>query len=157
LLKNYAEIENGVRVYNPSSWSPFIVRKDEKLFQEGRFYYADSAFFGIFSFHLLQGDVRMALAEPRSVVLTKTMAKKYFGDEDPMGKVLQINNQTDYMVTAVMEDVPSNSVLQFDFIARSLPLMPPGNKSGGAQTTRPFSCWHPEPAFLPFRTRPTLW
>src|SRR5260221_6680284 len=116
LLKNFAEIENGVRVYNPSSWSPFVVRKDEKLFQEGRFYYADSTFFRIFSFPLLQGDVRMALVEPRSVVLTQTMAKKYFGDEDPLGKVLQISNQPDYTVTGVMEDVPSNSVLQFDFI-----------------------------------------
>ena len=116
LLKNFAEIENGVRVYNPSSWSPFIVRKDEKLFQEGRFYYADSTFFGIFSFPLLQGDVRTVLVKPRSVVLTQTMAKKYFGDEDPLGKALQINNQADYTVTGVMEDVPSNSVLQFDFI-----------------------------------------
>src|SRR5258706_530053 len=116
LQKNFAEIENGVRVYNPSYYSPFIVRKDEKLFQEGRFYFADSTFFEIFSFRLIHGDVHRALVEPRSVVLTQTMAKKYFGLEDPMGKVLQINNQADYKVTGVMEDVPSNSLLQFDFV-----------------------------------------
>src|SRR5882762_5167911 len=116
LQKSFAEIENGVRVYNPSSYSPFIVRKDEKLFQEGMFYFADSTFFEIFSFNLLHGDAHIALKAPRSVVLTQTMANKYFGDEDPMGKVLQINNQADYTVTGVME-VPSNSLLQFDFIA----------------------------------------
>ena len=86
LQKNFADIENGVRLYNPSSYSPFIVRKNENLFQEVRFYYADSTFFEIFSFNLLYGDVHRVLVEPRSVVLTQTMAKKYFGDEDPWAK-----------------------------------------------------------------------
>jgi len=117
LQKNFPEVENGVRLYNPASYNPFIVRKDDKLFQEGRFYYADSTFFEIFSFPLKEGSIQHALTEPRSVVLTKSMAAKYFGDEDPMGKILQINNRAEYTVTGVMEDVPSNSFLQFDFMA----------------------------------------
>ena len=116
LEKNFAEVETGVRVYNPSSWNPFIVRRGETLFQEGKFFYADSTFFKIFSFPLISGNATTALTEPNSVVLTRTTAKKYFGEEDPMGKTLQVNNDKDYLVTGVMDDVPSNSLLQFDFV-----------------------------------------
>src|SRR5690242_16173264 len=114
LEKNFAEVETGVRLYNPSSWNPFIVRRGETLFQEGKFFYADSTFFNIFSFPLIAGDATTALTQPNSVVLTRTTAKKYFGEEDPMGKTLQVNNDKEYIVTGVMEDVPSNSLLQFD-------------------------------------------
>lgn len=116
LQKNFPEVENGVRVYNPSSWNPFIVRVDDKLFQETKFYFADSTFFRIFSFHLIKGNPDRALNAPRSVVLTASMAKKYFGEEDPIGKILQVNNRVDYTVTGLMEDVPSNSLLQFQFL-----------------------------------------
>jgi putative ABC transport system permease protein len=117
LQKNFAEIENGVRTYNPSAWNPYIVRKDEKLFQEGKFYFADSTFFKVFSFRLLKGNPETVLTEPKSVVLTQAMAKKYFGDTDPIGQVLRINNRADYTVTGLMENVPRNSHLQFDFMA----------------------------------------
>ena len=117
LQKNFSEVENGVRLYNPSSYSPFIVKKDDKLFQEGKFYFADSTFFKIFSFKLLRGDAEKVLTLPKSVVLSQSMARKYFGEEDPLGKTLQINNRDDYTVTGVMEDVPDNSLLQFDFVA----------------------------------------
>jgi putative ABC transport system permease protein len=117
LQKNFGEIETGVRTYNPSAWNPFIVRKDDKLFQEGKFYYADSTFFKVFSFRLLKGNPETVLTAPKSVVLTQSMAKKYFGDADPIGQVLQINNRADYTVTGLMEDVPRNSHLQFDFMA----------------------------------------
>ncbi len=116
LQKNFQEIESGVRLYNPSSWNPFILRKDDKLFQEERFFYADSTFFEVFSFDLLSGNPDKALTEPNTVVLTQTSAKKYFGSEDPLGKTIQVNNKTEYLVTGVMEDVPSHSYLQFDFI-----------------------------------------
>jgi putative ABC transport system permease protein len=116
LEKNFAEVETGVRLYNPSSWNPFIVRRGETLFQEGKFFYADSTFFKIFSFPLIAGNTTTALTQPNSVVLTRTTAKKYFGEEDPMGKTLQVNNDKEYIVTGVMEDVPSNSLLQFDFV-----------------------------------------
>ena len=117
LQKNFAEVENGVRLYNASSWNAFIIRKDDKLFQENRFYYADSAFFDVFSFHLLQGNPKSVLATPNSVVLTEAMAKKYFGNDSPIGQVIQVNNRTDFTVTGVMENVPSNSHIQFDFVA----------------------------------------
>jgi putative ABC transport system permease protein len=116
LRKNFAEVETGVRVYNPSSYNPFIVRKEDKLFQEDHFYFADSTFFDVFSFQLLQGNPDKALTEPSSVILSQSMAKKYFGNEDPMGKVLNVNGTKEYNVTGIIEDAPDNSTIQYDFI-----------------------------------------
>ncbi len=114
--KNFAEIENGVRIYNPSTWNPFIIRSSDKLFQEKKFYYADSSFFQVFSFHLLKGNPDKALTEPNSVILTQSSAKKYFGTEDIIGKTLTVNNKTEYKITGLLEDLPSNSMIRFDFL-----------------------------------------
>jgi len=116
LQKEFPEVENGVRLYNPSSWNAYIVRRGEKIFQETKFFFADSTFFQIFSFRLVSGNPATALKEPNSVVLTQSSAKKYFGNEDPIGKSIQINNRTEYVVTGLVEDAPTNSLLQFDFI-----------------------------------------
>jgi len=77
----------------------------------------DPSFFKMFSFQLLQGNPATALANPFSVVISETMAKKYFSDEDPMGQVLRMNNQHDLIITGIVKDVEKNSTLQFDFIA----------------------------------------
>ncbi|MBX7124595.1 MAG: ABC transporter permease [Cyclobacteriaceae bacterium] len=117
LQKNFPDIEDGVRVYNQSAWSPYIVRQGDKLFQEKRFYFADSTFFKVFSFRLLQGNPDKALSDPATVVLTQSMARKYFGNEDALGKTLTVNDKKEYLVTGIMEDLPSNSLLQFDCVA----------------------------------------
>lgn len=116
LQRNLPEVKTGVRIYNPSTYNPFIVKKDDNLFREDRFYFADSTFFQVLTYPLIKGDTRTALARPRSVVLTVSMAKKYFGDENPIGQTLLINGQDDYTVTGLTEDAPDNSYLQFDFI-----------------------------------------
>lgn len=116
LQKDFGEIETGVRLYNSSAFRPFIVRKGDTMFEEGKFYYADSTLFDVFSFKLKQGDPTKALTAPNSVVLTPAMAKKYFGEADPMGQTLFINNRQDYVVTGVLEEIPSNSLIRFDFI-----------------------------------------
>jgi putative ABC transport system permease protein len=117
LQKNFPDVEAGVRVYNPTAWRPFILRKDDKLFQESKFYFADSTFFQVFSYKLASGNANNALTEPNSILLTRSMAKKYFGKEDVIGQTLQVNNKADYTVTGILEDVPTNSMLQFDFLA----------------------------------------
>ena len=116
LRRNFEEVETGVRVYNPSGFNPYIVRHDEKLFQEGKFYFADSTFFEVFSYKLLQGNPERALREPASVVISQSMSKKYFGEEPALGKTIQVNNSRDYTITGIVEDAPSNSYLQYDFI-----------------------------------------
>lgn len=117
LEKNFPEVEKGVRVYNPTAYNPYVVRHNDKAFQESRFFFADSTFFQIFTFPLLEGNPMNALTEPNSIVLTKSSAKKYFGNEDPIGKTVQVNNAREYAVTGLIDDVPTNSLLQFDFIA----------------------------------------
>jgi putative ABC transport system permease protein len=121
-LLNLPETETGVRVYNPSGFQPYIVKKDDKFFQERKFYVADSTFFDVFSYRLLKGNAHDALTKPYQVVLTQAMATKYFGEEDPLGKTLFVNGSQDYVVTGVMENVPSNSMLQFDFVASFMSL-----------------------------------
>jgi putative ABC transport system permease protein len=77
----------------------------------------------VFSFHLTRGDVSTALSEPFSIVLTKTAAKKYFGDSDPLGQVLTINMYdsaglgAQYKVTGIMPDAPKNSHFTFNMLA----------------------------------------
>lgn len=123
-LLTLPETETGVRVFNPAARNAFIVRYGDKLFLENDFYAADSTFFDVFSYELVQGEGQKALAHPYSVIVTESMARKYFGNEDPVGKMLQVNTQ-EYAVTGVMKDVPSNSLLQFDFVA-SFNSMPAG-------------------------------
>jgi putative ABC transport system permease protein len=88
----------------------------EKIYEQGGFY-ADSSVFEIFSWPLSKGDQKTALVQPRSMVLTKSFAEKYFGTDDPLGKTLTVDNKTPYKVTGVMEDVPLNSHFRFDFLA----------------------------------------
>jgi putative ABC transport system permease protein len=94
-----------------------ILAYKDKVFDEKRFLYADSAFFNIFSFPLQKGSATEALNGPRRIVISESMARKYFGDEDPMGKTLRVANSEDYTVTGVMRDIPENSQLRFDFVA----------------------------------------
>lgn len=109
----FPEVENGVRMIRRS----VVVRYGEKLFEEPNFYYADSAFFPIFSFQLLEGNSATALKAPNQVVLTANTARKYFGSETPVGKTLRIGDTKDYLVTGVAADVPTNSQIRFDFVA----------------------------------------
>lgn len=76
---------------------------------------AEPGFLKMFTFPLLQGNMETALNNPNDILISKDFSERYFGDENPMGKVVQMENQ-DFQVTGVMENAPSNSTLQFDFI-----------------------------------------
>ncbi len=86
--------------------------KDEKQFG-GHFLYADNSFLEIFGFETIYGDITRALAEPGSLVLTKSLATKLFAEESPVGKTVLLNNSKHLMVTAVIADQPQNTHLQF--------------------------------------------
>lgn len=92
-----------------------VIGYGDKLFTEENFLYADSSFFKIFSFPFVMGNSATALNTADKVVLTQKAAKKYFGDADPMGKVLKINDR-DFSVSGVVKDVPGHSQVQFDFV-----------------------------------------
>jgi putative ABC transport system permease protein len=94
-----------------------LVGYGEKRFKEPNFIYADPNIFEVFSFPLLKGDPQNALKGPFSVVITEKTAQKYFGHEDPMGKVISVENEHDYTVTGVLKEIPHNSHFRFDFLA----------------------------------------
>lgn len=109
LIADYPEVEQVVRLRKHGS---FLVRKGDRVFNEtdDDFLFTDSTFFDLFSFKLLKGDPRTCLKEPRSIVLTEEYAKKYFGEEDPIGQSLKIEQDTNVsVITGVMQDFPENS------------------------------------------------
>lgn len=112
--KNFPEVKDAVIMTNAKR----IIHSNDNLITENNFMYADSSFFNIFSFPLLKGDKHTVLANPYSVVLAASTAKKYFGDKDPIGKTLQVTGDSNfYRITGVSADCPVNSQIQFDFIA----------------------------------------
>ncbi|HZY79133.1 MAG TPA: ABC transporter permease [Cyclobacteriaceae bacterium] len=108
LLRELPEVEKYVRFQN---WN-LLGQRNGNSFYESESYIADSTVFDVFSFKLIKGDKTTALREPYSIVLTETMAKRYFGDEDPVGQTLKMDYDN-YKVTGVMEDVPENSHFRF--------------------------------------------
>ncbi len=97
--------------------SGLLLKRGDKQFMNDIVGLADPTFFDIFSFPFIKGNPEMALKENYSVVLTEKMAKKYFGNEDPIGKMLNLNNELDIQVTGIIENPPPQSSLQFDCIA----------------------------------------
>ena len=98
-----------------------VVKSGDKIFDEPCILYADPTFFKIFSFHIIEGDAATALDAPDKIVITQSMAKKYFGDENAIGKTLTSGGK-DLRVSAVCEDVPQNSQIKFDFATQFLNL-----------------------------------
>ena len=93
-----------------------LVAHGEKKYYEVNFYFSDPSLFKIFTFPFILGNPSTALSSPSSIVITQDMALKYFGSQDPIGKTIQTQNQNDYTVTGVIENIPKNSHLQFGFV-----------------------------------------
>jgi putative ABC transport system permease protein len=111
LAQDMPEIEDFVRL-SPTS---LLVLKDNNKYQESRTFYADSSLFSVFDLPLIKGDANTALKDPFSVVLSASTAKKYFGEEDPIGKTLHIMQDANPIkVTGVMADMPLASSFQAD-------------------------------------------
>jgi putative ABC transport system permease protein len=93
-----------------------LVEYKDKRFYEDRFPFADTNFYTLFSFPLIKGDPETVLQELNSLVLSQSMVKKYFGNEDPIGKILTVNAEHDYIITGIMQDMPDNSHIRAGFI-----------------------------------------
>jgi putative ABC transport system permease protein len=113
LIREYPEIIDAARF---KSRPGRVIRHQDKFFSEDRLAVADPSFFTLFSFEFIEGEPAQALTLPNSMVITQRMAGKYFGDEDPMGKTLQVDGEEDFTVTGVIRNVPDNSHLNFDFL-----------------------------------------
>ena len=111
------QVEHAVRFFNFQSPSLALANKAaDKGFNESNIFFADSTFFDVFDFELIAGDKSTALDDPNAILITRSMAKKYFVDEDPMGKTLEFQGNQNLMVTGVLEDAPKNAHFTFDFI-----------------------------------------
>jgi len=115
LLNDYPEVQEATRIC--PGGAPLVTYND-KTFQEYSFGYADASLFSVFTLPLLAGNPATALAAPHTMVITKALAQKYFGNEDPIGKILSFKSwNTAYKITGVIDKVPENSHFHFDMFA----------------------------------------
>ncbi|MEO1054634.1 MAG: ABC transporter permease [Bacteroidota bacterium] len=117
MLTKYAEVEQFLRLKMRTS---LVITTDKLTAQEANFIYADSTFFDLLSFGLIEGNPQTALTEPNSVILSEEMANKYFGENwranGLVGNTISVGQRGEYKVTGVAENSPSNSHIQFDFL-----------------------------------------
>ena len=112
------QVKHAVRLFNFQSPTLTLANQaEDRAFNESRFFFADSNFLEVFDFTLLSGNKEIILDQPNSLLITSSMARKYFGEEDPIGKILTFQESQDLQVVGVLEDCPKNAHFQFDFIA----------------------------------------
>jgi putative ABC transport system permease protein len=108
LTNDFPDIQKMTRIL-PSGNQP--IRYEDKVFNEKDVLFADNNLSSVFDINFLEGDHQNALNDPFSVVMTPATARKYFGDQDPIGKVIRLNNQYNFKVTGIFEPLPSNAHL----------------------------------------------
>jgi putative ABC transport system permease protein len=128
LVGDFPEVEKAVSispVWGPGlTWAKFSVRYNDKKFEENKIFSADSNFFDVFTFKAISGDPGKAIRQVGSIIITKSIAFKYFGDDNPINQTLIINENSPLIVKAVIEDIPENSHFNFDFLISYLTLKP---------------------------------
>jgi putative ABC transport system permease protein len=116
LKEGYPEVEDVARVW---PWQGSLVKYGDVRFEEDEITLTDPGFFRMFSFPFVRGSAETALPDKNSIVLTESTARRYFGGEDPLGKVLHLDQLgQDFKVTGVVRDVPANSSIRFDMVSR---------------------------------------
>lgn len=102
---------------------PASVSYNENRFFEERLFFAEPEFFALFSFKIAEGDPVKALSVPNTALLSRSTARKYFGNENPVGKSIKLDNKTEFLIAGIFEDVPGNSHLKFDIVMPWLSLL----------------------------------
>jgi len=112
IRENYTEVEKIGRLLSTSA----SVSCGEKVFLEERVFFAEPEVFEILKFEFVDGDPVTGLAQPGNTFLSQSTARKYFGDDNPVGQTISTNRKTDYTVVGVFQDIPANSHLKFDIL-----------------------------------------
>jgi putative ABC transport system permease protein len=112
MVREYPEVENAVRF---RQYGPSLVKKGNENIKEERIVYTDSTLFDVFTLPMIAGNPKTALTDPNSVVITESIANKYFKSTNVLGKVLQFDNEKNFKITGVIKDLPENSHFRFDF------------------------------------------
>ena len=113
LAKDFPEVLTFVRI---GYFGQYNIRYKDKTFSERDIYTADSNYFDIFTLPFLYGDSKTALVRPNSIVISETAAKKYFGNENPLGKTFTANDTATFLITGVMKDYPKKSHFRCNFL-----------------------------------------
>jgi len=112
MVKDFPEVQQSVRVL---PWfSDILFKKDNKEFKISDVVFADSNFLNVFDYNLIEGDSRNALVDPMSVVLSKDVAKLFFGNEDPLGQIIYDSDNIPFKITGIIENTPDNSHLKYN-------------------------------------------
>ena len=111
------EVERTAKFFPIGARVPFSIKVGNQVFQETDFAFADPAFLQIFDFKLKSGDQNSALNNPNTIILSEQMVTKYFGTEDPMGKMVTVNGDTEMLVTGILQNPPKNSSFDLGAIA----------------------------------------
>ena len=118
LVDDFPEVQSAARIFaRQSRGGDVFVRFGEKRYKENKFLWADPELLDILTIPFIKGSPEEALAQPNSVVMTAETAAKYFGQEDPIGKMLELGDGSLYMVNGVTESWPEFSHFHFDFLA----------------------------------------
>ncbi len=119
LMADIPEVVDATRITH--MFGQPVVRNGEKIFVEEKIFYADSNFFQFFGYKIKEGDIKTVLKEPNTVVLNEQMAHKYFGDENPIGKLLVIGDENEtFKVTGLAENSPGNSHFSFHILISAI-------------------------------------
>ncbi len=112
--QDFPEMEHIVRVANAGK---VMVKKEDITFVEENVYFVEHDIFKVFSFHMIYGNPEDALVNPFSIVITKSTAKKFFGDKNPLGQMLTFDGEYLHTITGVIEDIPKNSHLPVNILS----------------------------------------
>ena len=112
LISSMPEVKEFVRTKVREAF----VRVDNKSFHEKKVLCADPSLFNVFSFPVIEGNANNLLSDPNSVVISESAAEKYFGNKDPLGQIMKLDDKNEYHVTGVFADIPKNSHLQFNMV-----------------------------------------
>ena len=128
IREKYPQVEAITQISGPLG--DVIIKYRDTAFKETEAFCAESSFFDVFSFPLLKGNPETSLKDPNMMVMTQSLAKKYFGDEDPLGKTIEmqaLGEKEFFQVTGVMEDIPQNSHFRFDMLISMKTVYPEPN------------------------------
>ncbi len=114
LVQDYPEVIQYTRLMPNRT---MLIRYKDNVFNESNFFWADSTIFDVFTIPFIEGDPKTALTQPHTVVLTEKLAKKYFGKEDPMDKIMKFEDGTPYTVKGVVKNCPENAHFHYDMFA----------------------------------------
>ena len=113
LVRDFPEVVTSTRI---GFFGNHVLKYKDKVYRERHLYTADSNFFDFFSLLLINGNPKTVLSQPNSIVITQSAALKYFGNENPVGKILNADSQNSFIVTGLMEDFPANSSFRCDIL-----------------------------------------